>query len=122
METVYVWLAPSDQDQAIHYWYQLQGDSGPPHRLCDGALGLEQWPDSSDQQGDTCLPCREVYLTDLRYGHRALRFIEEPPSQEERDTKQRKLRNYHTAKQPAVFVTRGPKSVIETGEISAAEL
>ena len=94
----------------------------PPHRLCDGALGLEQWPDSSDQQGDTCLPCREVYLTDLRYGHRALRFIEEPPSQEERDTKQRKLRNYHTAKQPAVFVTRGPKSVIETGEISAAEL
>ena len=27
-------------------------------------------------------------MTDLRYGHRALRFIEEPPSQEERDTKQ----------------------------------
>ena len=49
---------------------------------------MEQWPDSSDQQGDTCLPCKEVYLTDLRYGHRALRFIEAPPSQEERDTKQ----------------------------------
>ena len=40
------------------------------------------------------------------------------PTNPTNKAKRRKLRNYHTAKQPAVFLTRGPTSVIETGEIS----
>ena len=84
METVCVQLAPSDLDSAVHYWYRLKGNI-LPHRLCDGALGMKEWPTSGYQLGDTCMTCREVYLTDVGYGNRVLRFSEAPSSWEEND-------------------------------------
>ena len=71
---LHVWLAPSEQDSAIHYWYQLVGNI-LPHRLCDGAMGAIE---IADQFGEVCQSCRATYLTDLQHGHQAFRLVDLP--------------------------------------------
>ena len=69
---LHVWLAPSDEDPAVHYWYQLQGNI-LPRRLCDGAMGALE---ATDCSGDVCLSCRGIYLTDLERGRQLFRLID----------------------------------------------
>ena len=74
MNILHVWLAPSDQDPAIHYWYQLVGNI-LPHRLCDGAMGAIE---IAEQFGEVCQSCRATYLTDLHHGHQVFRLVDLP--------------------------------------------
>ena len=71
MKVIHVWLAPSDQDTAIHYWYQLIGNI-LPRRLCDGGMGSID--SKTDQSGEVCLLCRATYLADRRLGRHVFRF------------------------------------------------